>query len=309
MRSEESPLVSVVLPTRGRAALVRRALESVVGQDYAGPLDVIVVHDQEPTDQSLTALGGPGSHVRVIANDHTPGLAGARNAGRSHARGTLIASCDDDDAWHAGKLRRQVQWLQAHPGVDVVGAGIRLLMPDGRTVDWPGRSGVVRREDLLRGRFKELHSSTLLCRRTVFDRVGGYDEGLPFGYGEDYDWLLRAAQDRPLGVVPEPLADISKVGQSWFRERQATVAEGLEYLYAKHPAFRSSRRGDARILGQIAFAHAAAGDRRTARQWVGRSLRRWPADPHTLLTLMNLSIGLHPELVLRAARARGRGVS
>ncbi|HET6560907.1 MAG TPA: glycosyltransferase family A protein [Marmoricola sp.] len=303
------PLVSVVVPTRGRPELVRRAVESVVAQDYPGELECIVVHDQEAPDGALEALGRPGRDVSVMVSDRTPGLAGARNAGRAQAKGDLIAACDDDDAWHVDKLRLQVDWLQANPDVGVVGAGIRLMMPGGEIVSWPGRTAKVTRNDLLHNRFKELHSSTLLCRREVFDRVGGFDEGLPFGYGEDYDWLLRAAEEGDLGVVSQPLADINKIGQSWFRERQAIVAEGLEYLYAKHPDFARSRRGSARVCGQIAFAHASAGNRRSALRWARRSLGRWPANPHALLALANVTVGLDPEVVLRAARARGKGIS
>ena len=303
------PLVSVVLPTRGRPDLVRRAVEAIVGQDYEGSVECIVVHDQEEPQECLVELESPGREVVVVVSDHAPGLAGARNAGRGYTRGPLIASCDDDDIWHVDKLRHQVAWLDEHPEIDVVGSGIRLLMPDGRVVDWPAQSPTVAKGDLLRGRFKELHSSTLLCRREVFERVGGYDERLPFGYGEDYDWLLRAAGSKPLGVVRQPLADISKIGQSWFRERQETVAQGLEYLYRKHPDFRESRRGEARLLGQIAFARASAGDRRAALHWAGRALRRWPADPHTLLAMAHVVTGLDPGVTLRAARLLGRGVS
>lgn len=302
-------LVSVVLPTRGRPEWVRRAIRSVVDQDYAGDIECFVVHDQEDADDSLVALGRSGRSVSVLVSTNTPGLAGARNAGRTHTSGPYIASCDDDDIWHPTKIRHQVSWLQEHPEISVVGSGIRLLMPDERVAEWPGRSELVHKADLLRSRYKELHSSTLLCRREIYDRVGGYDERLPFGYAEDYDWLLRAAALGPLGVVPEPLADINKRGQSWFRERQETVASGLEYLYEKHPDFRDSRRGDARVLGQIAFAHASAGNRQLARTWLQKSVRRWPADPHALLTVMNLATGLDPRAVLRAARALGRGVS
>jgi glycosyltransferase involved in cell wall biosynthesis len=288
---------------------VRRAVESVVAQDYEGDLECIVVHDQEAPQESLLALARPGREVSVMVNDHAAGLAGGRNAGRERAKGELIAACDDDDLWHPEKLRLQVAWLAEHPEIDVVGAGIRLLMPDGEIASWPGRSETVTKQDLLRNRIKELHSSTLLCRREAFDRVGGFDENLPFGYGEDYDWLLRAAVDRPLGVVTQPLADINKIGQSWFRERQAIVAEGLEFLLAKHPDFSTSRRGGARVRGQIAFAHASAGNRKDALQWAGRALGRWPADPHALLALANVTVGLDPEVVLQKARSRGKGVS
>ncbi|MGH3315389.1 MAG: glycosyltransferase family 2 protein [Nocardioidaceae bacterium] len=303
------PLVSVVLPTRGRPDLVRDALRSVLGQSYPGEIECVVVHDQEMPDHSLTGLQGAGRAVRVCTNHRAPGLAGARNTGRDHAVGDFIASCDDDDLWHRDKLTVQMQWLRARPAIWVVGSGIRLMMPGNRVVDWPGRSPVVLRQDLLRSRVKELHSSTLLVRRETYDWVGGYDEDLPCSYAEDYEWLLRAVRLGPLGVVTTPLADIRKDAPSWFRERQQVVAEGLEYLLRTHPELRESRRGEARLLGQIAFAHAAIGDRRTAAGWVLRSLRRWPLTPHAALAAVSIATGLDPRLSLRTAQAMGRGLT
>ena len=303
------PLVSVVLPTRGRPELLRRALDGVVGQTYPGPIECVVVHDQEQADTTLTASSAPDRTVAVTVNDHAPGLAGARNAGRVHTTGRFIASCDDDDWWHPHKLDRQMRWLRAHDDIWVVGTGIRLLMPGDRVVDWPGRAAIVRQEDLVRSRVKELHSSTLLIRRETFDRVGGYDEDLPFSYAEDYEWLLRVVRLGPIGVVTEPLADIRKDSQSWFVQRQAVVAEGLEYLLRKHPELAHSRRGEARLLGQIAFAHAAIGDRRTAMTWAMRAFRRWPFTAHATLTVVNVATGLDPALSLKAARVVGRGIT
>ena len=75
------PLVSVIVPTRGRSELVRQALSSVIGQTYPGAIECIVVHDQEPPQPELAELGTADRSVRVVANSRSPGLAGSRNTG------------------------------------------------------------------------------------------------------------------------------------------------------------------------------------------------------------------------------------
>jgi glycosyltransferase involved in cell wall biosynthesis len=303
------PLVSVVIPTRGRPVEVREALASVVAQTYPGELEIVVVHDVEDPDSTLTSLAREGRSVTVLSNTHRQGLAGSRNTGLDAVHGELIASCDDDDTWHPDKLRKQVERMEADPSLGVVGAGIRLLMAADHAVDWPGDDEVVTQAALLRNRRKELHSSTLLVRRWVFDKVGGYEEGLPQGYGEDYEFLLRAVTVARVGVVTEVLADIRKYNQSWFRDRAEVTVEALEYLLAAHPEIATSRAGHARVLGQIAFAKATLGDRRGAMQWSGRAFRRWPVAPHAALAVVQAGTGVDPSVALRSARAFGRGLT
>lgn len=303
------PLVSVVLPTHGRPDLVRASIEAVVEQSYAGDLECVVVHDREDVDPSLAALGRPGREVRAIGNERTPGLAGARNTGIRQIRGTVVASCDDDDVWHRTKLERQVALLLDQPDLLVAGSGIRLILPDDRIRLWPGRSERVSRRALLRNRVKELHSSTLVMRRDAFAKVGDYDEGLPGGYAEDYDWILRASRVGRIGVVKEPLADISKVGQSYYTGRAENAVVALEAFLAKHPEIETERRGHARILGQIAFNRAAAGDRRGALRDAARAWRRWPLSPYPVLVLP-LLVGLGPDRIRDIVRAvTGKGIA
>ena len=306
---QEMPPVTVVVPTRGRRELVRLSVAGIVGQRYRGHIECIVVHDQENPDSSLETMSRPGRHVVVMANNGHPGLAGSRNAGLGRATTDLLASCDDDDSWLPDKLQLQVERLLQHPEMLVVGAGIRLVMGPDRVVEWLGSSDVVSQADLLRSRRKELHSSTLVMRRRAFDLAGGYDEQLPQSYAEDYEWLLRASRFGSIGVVREPLASIKKDGQSWFRERAEVVAEALEYMLRTHPEIRASRRGHARILGQIAFAKASLGERRAALTWIGRSLSRWPAAPQAGLALVQVVLGVDPRRLLRYARLVGRGLS
>ena len=218
-----------------------------------------MVHDREEVDPTLAGLSRPGREVVSMSTPAPAGSAARATAGVLASRGDFVASCDDDDLWYPAKVRRQVERLRADPDLLAVGAGIRLLMGERGNVDWPAREAVFSHERLLENRVKELHSSTLMMRRSAFDAAGLYDEELPHGYGEDYDWLLRASRAGKVGAVQEILADIRKDVPSWFRDRSLNTATALEYLLDKHPDFRDRRRGHARILGQIAYARAARG--------------------------------------------------
>jgi glycosyltransferase involved in cell wall biosynthesis len=306
---ETAPLVSVVIPTRGRPALLVETLASITAQDYAGPLEIIVVHDREECDPTLARLSRPNREIASTVNTRTGGLCGARNTGVLASRGAFVASCDDDDLWYPAKVRLQVERLLADPSLLAVGAGIRLLMGERGNVDWQAREEIISHERLLENRVKELHSSTLMMRRSAFDEAGLYDEELPHSYGEDYDWLLRASRVGRVGAVTEVLADIRKDVPSWFRERSLNTATALEYLLHKHSDFRDRRRGHARILGQIAYARAAAGERRRSARIAGRALRVYPASAHAWLALAVAGPGIEPRRMLSAARRLGRGLS
>ena len=304
------PPLTVVVPTRGRRELVALAVQGIVEQDYDGPITCLVVHDQEGPDRALEQLGGAGRIVRVLRNDGTVGLAGSRNAGLRHVETPFVASCDDDDVWLPEKARLQVQRLLGSPGMMVVGAGIALLLPQGKVVQWLGPHDVITQQDLLRSRRKELHSSTLLMRTEVFELAGEYDTELPNSYAEDYEWLLRAVQHGSIGVVRQPLARIKKDGVSWFpRERSEVVATALVHMLERHPELRGSRRGHARVLGQIAFANATLGERGEALRWARRALARWPLAPQALLALFQVITRTDPRTLLKVARLAGRGLS
>jgi glycosyltransferase involved in cell wall biosynthesis len=307
--STSAPGVSVVVPTRGRPELLRKAVAAVVDQRYDGDIECIVVHDQEELDRSLEALSRGNRRVSVVLNTGQTGLAGSRNFGLKLTEYDVIASCDDDDWWETDKVRLQVERLVSHPDMLVVGAGIRLIMAEDRTVEWLGSSDVVTQDDLFRSRRKELHSSTLMMRRAAFDLAGVYDEVLPQSYAEDYEWLLRVVKHGEIGVVREPLANIKKDGPSWFRERSEVIAAALEYLLDEHPEIQRSRRGHARILGQIAFARANQGQQREALRLIGQSLSRWPLAPQAGLALFQVTFRADPRILLRGARVVGRGIS
>jgi glycosyltransferase involved in cell wall biosynthesis len=271
----------------------------------------VVVHDQSEPDHTLatTAWRDRGDRsVVVTTNRCTPGLAGARNTGIRAASGELVAFCDDDDYWLPGKLRRQVPALMAHPDATLSTCGIRVEY-DGDVHPRSLPDTEVTFPMLLADRHTELHPSTFLLRKQPhLDGIGLVGEDVPGGFGEDYEFLLRTARHHPLVNVPEPLTVIRWGKQSFFFRRWETMAAGLSWLLERYPEFESSRRGSARIQGQIAFAHAAMGNRRTAARWAGRAFRNSPREARAALALAVASGAVKPGWVMEALHKRGRGI-
>jgi glycosyltransferase involved in cell wall biosynthesis len=301
------PDVSVVIATRDRPELLLRAVEAVMRQDFAGSIECIVVVDggasaelPAPPDDAA----GPRSIV-ATANRRTPGLAGARNTGADAAAGGYLAFCDDDDEWLRSKLSTQLDALQ-RSDADVSVTGVRIEFEGSATDRLP--PSIVTRADLLRSRAAAVHPSTILVRTDAFrDRVGPVDEAIPGSYGEDYEWLLRAAAAGPIVGVPEPLVRV-RWGGSLFADRWQTMIDAIGYLIEKHPELVDDDANAARLFGRIAFANAALRRRGDAARWAWRSVRRRPWERRPYLALAVASGVVRASTIQRRANAGGRGV-
>ena len=303
---ETHPAVSVIVPTRDRPELVRRAVASVLGQTYAGHVECVVVVDQSDPPTGLPTPAAGTRTLRVIPNTRAPGLAGARNTGILATTSPLVAFLDDDDEWLPEKLARQVDCLVRTPEVGLVACAIEIVLEERRVVRHIPR--LTTHGDLLRSRVIALNPSTLLARRPLIEEAGLVDEGIPGGYGEDYEWLLRALRTTGAAGLAEPLVRISWARASWFEGRWALMADGLEYIVERHPELLADGRGAARILGQIAFARAGAGEHSRAVRYAARSLGRRVSEPRALLALGVAARVLRPNGVRRMLAAAGRGV-
>ncbi len=301
------PTVGVVVPTRNRPELLRETLAAISGQDYAGRVETVVVFDQSAPDGHLAVTDDRRS-VRVVSNERTAGLAGARNTGICSLDTELVAFCDDDDTWWPTKLTAQVAALQRHPDAELACSGIRIRYAD-TTVDRVLHRERIELPELLRSRLTELHPSTFLIRRRpLVDGFGLVDEDIPGSYAEDYEFLLRAARSAPLLNVEAVLVDVRWHQQSYFASRWDTISTALTWLLDRYPEFRSVPKGEARVAGQIAFAHAAAGDRPGAARWAVRTLRRNPREPRGYLALAVAGRAVSADAVLRRLHARGKGL-
>ena len=218
-----------------------------------------------------------------------------------------MAFCDDDDEWLPDKLRLQVAALLDSERSSVVTCGI-CVRYKGRTFErLPGRSEIDSNQ-LLQSRRVDAHLSAVLTYKEAFlSDIGPFDEQTPGGYGEDYDWLLRAAQHAPIACLKASLVVVTW-GGSWFAEHWKLIIPAIQYQLEKHPELMTRRENLARMYGRLAFAHAATGQRRAAALWSFRTIRLDPGQSRAYLALL-VSTGLvSADRVVRALRWIGRGV-
>jgi glycosyltransferase involved in cell wall biosynthesis len=298
------PSVGVVLPTHDRPAELKAALDSVLSQDYEGRIEAVVVHDRSAPDQVLA----DGDRVRVLANERTPGLAGARNTGILALTTDLVAFCDDDDDWLPGKLAAQVALLRSRPEAEFASCGI-IIESGGRLSPRLAGRDEVSYAELLRSRMVMVHSSTFLARRdALLDGIGLVDEGIPGGQNEDWDLALRAARRAPIAEVDQPLVRVRWDGGSFFARQWETKAQSLLWMLERYPDITADRFGASRVYGQLAFAYACQGRRADSARWAGRALRRnWHERrvPFAVAVATGLVSG---EAVLSRLHARGHGI-
>lgn len=192
--------VTVIIPTYNRAALLPKAIESVLNQSYA-PFELIVVDDGSE-DDTETLVAGYGRAVRYIRQPNR-GPAAARNQGIRAASHELLAFLDSDDWFDPAKLEVQVAAMQACPGIGVSHTD-ELWFRRGTLLNQKKkhqRTGGDLFERCLR--LCVVGMSTVMVRRPIFERHGLFDEDLPCC--EDYEYWLRISVIQPFLHVNQVL--------------------------------------------------------------------------------------------------------
>jgi len=120
----EDELVSVVMPTRNRAAVIGDAIASVQAQSYTN-WELVVVDDGS-TDSTLEVVARFGDpRIRVLCTSHR-GAAAARNLALDEVCGNYVVYLDDDNIMHEHWLRGVVWGFRGNHDADVL-VGARLL--------------------------------------------------------------------------------------------------------------------------------------------------------------------------------------
>jgi glycosyltransferase involved in cell wall biosynthesis len=226
----ETPLVSVLIPTRNRCRRLFTTLRSALAQRKVN-LEIMVVDDgsQDDTEKMVAGLGDP--RIRLVRNESPRGESGARNRGLEETRGAWVAFLDDDDLWAPDKLDRQLQALRdtrrewAYSGDVVVDGEFRIL--SGRPP--PSPEEVI--ETLGRYNSVPAGASNVIVSARLLSQVGRFDTALK--RTADWDMWLRLARDGPPAWVRSPLVANCIHGANMYKDMSILFHE-LDVLARRH---------------------------------------------------------------------------
>jgi glycosyltransferase involved in cell wall biosynthesis len=260
-------VVGVIVPVHGFAGYLAETLDCLLEQDPA-PDVVVVVDDASP--EPIVLHPDHVERCALVRRRACGGPAGARATGLDALPDevSLIALCDADDAWTAGKLAAQLAAFQEFPEAGLCFGRALVVGADGRPTGerWTQLAAGLHTGAAWRARLYEsnpLPTSSVVLRREALERAGGFESAVRVA--EDWDlWLRLGACDVAFVCAPDAVvryrrhpggltADVAALARCQLEMHRAhgeSVSAELRerVLAADAEALRSATRGGLRAL-------------------------------------------------------------
>lgn len=284
--------VSVIIPTHNRADMLRRAIQSVLGQTYQN-FELIVVSDgsQDNTGEVVESFKDP--RVRLLKHELARGSSVARNTGLRASSGEYIAFLDDDDEWMPTKLEAQMAVIQgSKPEVGLVYVWMEYVRED-RVLNArkPTLRGYILPDMLDKQAIT--NSSTLLLKREVLNVVHGFDEELT--RGDDGDFIRRIAKHFEVDFVPKVLCKVY-VGHAdrLSVPSRKNLLNGVKALDVRLKLFKEDFEKDqnafSNVLFRIGTLYFLAGQPSKGLRYMLRAIGKNPSNHRLYINLSKLLI-------------------
>ena len=199
MKTNFTPLVSIVIPTYNHGNYIGKAIKSLINQTYQNWEAVII--DNHSTDQTYQEIKNySDSRIKYFEINNNGVIAKSRNYGISISKGDWIAFLDSDDWWTEDKLEVCVNNI--NDKVDFIYHDLETIQNKpkffskkrilkGRKLHRPIL------DDLLVTTIKDgnaIGNSSVMVRKNILSKIGGISENFNLVGSEDYNTWLRIAQ-------------------------------------------------------------------------------------------------------------------
>ncbi|WP_035043392.1 glycosyltransferase family A protein [Desulfovibrio sp. X2] len=194
--------ISVIIPCYNREHLLREAIESVLAQEYGGPVEIVVADDGS-SDRSVEIAESFGPPVKVLrkpADCTEQGPGPARNRAIAASSHPFLAFLDSDDIFLPGHLQRLASALESEPDVGMVFDEAKTIC-NGRMIVFPYPACLMQSPDAHGMLLEPLpQTDSIMVRRSLL-----HDPDAPFDpellFCEDNDLRIRIAERHPVRFV------------------------------------------------------------------------------------------------------------
>lgn len=211
---DQTPQLSVVLPTYNRAGYLAVCMPTILNQTFRN-FELIIINDGS-TDNTAEVIAGFQDKRIVYIEQENRGEYTATNIGLKAAKAEYITWVHSDDMLPLDSFKRRVLTLSSTPTTDFVHGDICKIDKNGNDI------GIIKATSLpARGAFNDylqhyvqkekleddsrflVHHLTIMFRKQFLQKVGYFDESLP--YAGDFDWMLRALKIGSMTKIPKVL--------------------------------------------------------------------------------------------------------
>ncbi|MCC6071584.1 glycosyltransferase family 2 protein [Massilia sp. GCM10020059] len=186
MSEQPVPEVSVVIPSCGRVDLLDRCLDAIMRQTLEGRRVEVIVVDDNPrhNTRQLVAVwrasaGERGPDLKYLPNNGPGGPAAVRNLGWRSARAPIVAFTEDDTVPSPSWLKHGLDAFTDN--VDAVSGRVEMP-PTGALTDY--------QREARRLEQAEFAIANCFCRKSILEKLGGFDERFHAGWPEDFHFRL-----------------------------------------------------------------------------------------------------------------------
>ena len=175
------PLVSVIMSTYNRESMIKEAIDSVLNQNF-NDFEFIIIDDAS-TDSTVSVIKSfNDSRIRLFSNKQNCGCTFNYHNANNLAKGKYIAHLDDDDIFLQNKLQLQVEFLEQHSDIDMVGTYVETF-GEGARPSWVFYSKP-EEIDFLMNLYNPICHSSVMYRKSFIDK-----------HAVNYDISKKCAQD------------------------------------------------------------------------------------------------------------------
>jgi glycosyltransferase family 2 len=201
MMSQNS-LVSVLIPCYNCEEYVEEAVMSIIKQTYPN-LEILVIDDgsTDNTGNILKILAKEDPRIIYIKNEENLKLIATLNKGLNLCKGKYIARMDADDISLPTRIEKQVNFLEAHPEIGIVGTYTKNFGVNNKTWEMDTEDKYIRTHLFYNTCFA--HPSVMVRASALRNNHLYYNPDYP--HAEDYKLWCDIAQYTKLANIPEVL--------------------------------------------------------------------------------------------------------